>query len=35
MLGNKKCTIVYGDPVVLLQQRIKELKNQKRETNKI
>ncbi len=35
VFGNKKCKIVSGDPLILLQQRINELKTKKRKGNKI
>ena len=35
LFGNKKCKIVTGDPIILFQQRIDNLKKQKQEGNRI
>ena len=35
MLGNKQCKLVSGDPSILLNSRIKELKLERQEGNKI
>ena len=35
VLGNKICKIVVGDPLVLLQQRIKTIKEGRKEKNRI
>ena len=34
-LGNKSCKIVFGDPLVLLQDRIKSIKEARKEKNRI
>ena len=33
--GNKSCKIVSGDPIILFQKRINDLKKQKQQSNKI
>tara|TARA_B100000900_G_scaffold407340_1_gene419889 strand:- start:794 stop:1201 length:408 start_codon:yes stop_codon:yes gene_type:complete len=35
ILSNKKCKLVNGDPLILLQNRIKFLRTEKKEGNKI
>ena len=35
VLGNKICKVVLGDPLVLLQQRIKTIKEGRKEKNRI
>ncbi len=35
VFGNKSCKIVFGDPIVLFQQRINELKKKQQQNNKI
>ena len=35
VLGNKSCKIVLGDPLILLQERIKSIKKDRKEKNRI
>ena len=35
IFGNKQCKIVKGDPLVLLQERVKDLKYKRKKGNKI
>ena len=35
VLGNKLCKIVLGDPLILLQERIKSIKEDRKEKNRI
>ena len=35
VLGNKSCKIVLGDPLILLQERIKSIKEDRKEKNRI
>ena len=34
-LGNKSCKVVLGDPLILLQERIKTIKEDRKEKNRI